>query len=100
MKRLIAAAVPLVAAFAVAAPAQAGTYDVHFCNSSGTVFDNRSWVSLASAGIVVDPSCPGANQLIGIRVDAGTRSAAGAIAGLTFTSPPGTSNEISPPPNV
>jgi len=90
LKRLIAAAVPLVAAFAVAAPAQAGTYDVHFCNSSGTVFDNRSWASLASAGIVVDPSCPGANQLIGIRVDAGTRSAAGAIAGLTFTSPPGT----------
>ena len=47
MKRLIAAAVPLVAAFAVAAPAQAGTYDVHFCNSSGTVFDNKSWASLA-----------------------------------------------------
>ena len=90
MKRLIAAAVPLVAAFAVAAPAQAGTYDVHFCNSAGTVFDNKSWASLASAGIVVDPSCPGANQLIGIRVDAGTRSAAGAIAGLTFTSPAGT----------
>ena len=90
MKKLIAAVVPLVAAFAVAAPAQAGTYDVHFCNSAGTVFDNKSWASLASAGIVVDPSCPGANQLIGIRVDAGTRSAAGAIAGLTFTSPAGT----------
>ena len=30
--------------------AQAGTYDVHFCNSTGTVFDNRSWSALASAG--------------------------------------------------
>src|SRR6185503_6907591 len=55
LKRLIAAAVPLVAALAVAAPAQAGTYDVHFCNSSKSVLDNRSWASLASPGIVVDP---------------------------------------------
>ena len=87
---LLAAAAPLVAALALAAPAQAGTYDVHFCNSAGTVFDNRSWAALASPGIVVDTGCPGANQLIGIRVDAGARSAAGAVAGLTFTSPAGT----------
>jgi hypothetical protein len=92
LRRLIAAAAPLAAALALggAGPAHAGTYDVHFCNSANTVFDNRSWAALASPGIVVDTGCPGANQLIGIRVDAGTRSAAGAIAGLTFTSPAGT----------
>ena len=46
MKKLIAAVVPLAAAFAFAVPAQAGTYDVHFCNSSGTAFDNKSWAAL------------------------------------------------------
>ena len=37
MKRLIAAAAPLAAAFALVAPAQAGTYDVNFCNSGPNV---------------------------------------------------------------
>ena len=90
LRRLLAALAPLGAALALAAPSHAGTYDVHFCNSAGTVFDNKSWAALASPGIVVDTGCPGANQLIGIRVDAGTRSASGAIAGITFTSPAGT----------
>ena len=58
MRRLLAAAAPLVAALALASPAHAGTYDVHFCTSGATVFDNRSWAALASPGIVVDPSCP------------------------------------------
>ena len=75
---------------ALAGTAQAGTYDVHFCNSAGTVFDNRSWAALASPGIVVDTGCPTAGTLIGLRVDAGTRSASGAVAGITFTSPAGT----------
>ena len=86
----LAAASAAAAALAFAAAAQAGTYDVHFCNSTGTVFDNRSWTALASPGIVVDTGCPGAGQLIGTRVDAGTRSASGAVAGITFTSPAGT----------
>ena len=90
MRRLLAALAPFGAALALAAPSHAGTYDVHFCNSAGTVFDNKSWAALASPGIVVDTGCPAANQLIGIRVDAGTRSASGAIAGITFTSPAGT----------
>ena len=90
LKKLFAAVAPLAAALALAAPAQAGTYDVHFCNSTGTVFDNKSWAALTSPGIVTDPACAATNTLIGIRVDAGTRSAAGAIGGLTFTSPAGT----------
>ena len=90
MKKLFAAAAPLVAALTLTAPASAGTYDVHFCNSGATVFDNRSWSGLASPGIVVDTGCATAGTLIGSRVDAGTRSAAGAIGGITFTSPPGT----------
>jgi hypothetical protein len=87
---LIAAAAPLAAAFAVTAPAQAGTYDVHFCNSGPNVFDNKSWAAVRSTGIVTDIGCATRGTLIGIRVDAGKRSAAGAIAGVTFTSPPGT----------
>jgi hypothetical protein len=86
----LAAVAPVAAALALAAPAQAGTYEVQFCNSAGNVFDNRSWAALASPGIVTDTACATANTLIGIRVDAGTRSAAGAIGGLTFTSPAGT----------
>ena len=90
MKKLTAAAAPLAAAFALASPAHAGTYDVNFCTSGANVFDNRSWAALTSPGLVTDTACPAAGTLIGIRVDAGRRSAAGAIAGLTFTSPPGT----------
>jgi hypothetical protein len=90
LRRVLAAAAPLAAALGLAAPAHAGTYDVHFCSSSGTVFDNRSWAALTSPGIVTDTACATTGTLIGIRVDAGTRSAAGAIAGLTFTSPAGT----------
>ncbi|HKG65761.1 MAG TPA: hypothetical protein VKB28_16960 [Solirubrobacteraceae bacterium] len=90
MRRLLAALAPPAAALALASPAHAGTYDVHFCNSGATVFDNRSWSALASPGIVTDTACATAGTLIGIRVDAGRRSAAGAVAGLTFTSPPGT----------
>jgi hypothetical protein len=90
LRRLLAAAAPLAAALALASPAHAGTYDVHFCTSGANVFDNRSWSTLTSPGIVTDAACATAGTLIGIRVDAGRRSAAGAIAGLTFTSPPGT----------
>lgn len=90
MRRLLAALAPPAAALALASPAHAGTYDVHFCTSGATVFDNRSWSALTSPGIVTDTACATAGTLIGIRVDAGRRSAAGAIAGLTFTSPAGT----------
>jgi hypothetical protein len=90
LRRLLAAAAPLAVSLALASPAHAGTYDVHFCNSGANVFDNRAWSALTSTGIVTDPACATAGTLIGIRVDAGRRSAAGAIAGLTFTSPPGT----------
>jgi hypothetical protein len=90
MKRLLIAAAPLAATLALAAPAQAGTYDVHFCASSGTVFDNRSWAALASPPIAVDTTCPAAGNPIAVGASAGARSAAGAAAGLTFTSPAGT----------
>jgi len=90
LKKLIAAVAPLAAALAFAVPAEAGTYDVNFCTSGPNVFDNRSWAALTSTGIVTDTACATSNTLIGIRVDAGKRSAAGAIAGLTFTSPAGT----------
>jgi hypothetical protein len=82
LRRLLAALAPPAAALALASPAHAGTYDVHFCNSGTTVFDNRSWSTLTSPGIVTDPACATAGTLIGIRVDAGRRSAAGAVAGL------------------
>ena len=90
LRRLLAAAATLAALLGTAAPAQAGTYDVHFCASSGTVFDNRSWAALASAPIAVDAACPAAGDPIAVGAAAGARSAAGAAAGLTFTSPAGT----------
>ena len=90
MRRLLAAAAASAAALAFTAPAQAGTYDVHFCSSAGTVFDNRSWAALASAPIAVDTTCPAVNNPIAVGASAGNRSAAGAAAGLTFTSPAGT----------
>ena len=37
-----------------AAPAQAGTYRVVFCNAAGGVFDNASWSGPKVAGIATD----------------------------------------------
>ena len=39
----IAALAGMLAAFAMAAPAQAGTYTVYACSTAGRQWDNRAW---------------------------------------------------------
>ena len=61
----------MLAAFAVAAPAQAGIYTVYACNAAGRQWDNRSWELVAPVnGIVADQDCAGDNN-IGAQPDAG-----------------------------
>jgi hypothetical protein len=83
----------LIALALVAGPsatARAGTYHVYACAAGGGHFSNASWFGAQVPGFVVDTGCTGAGTLVGLRIDGGKPVANGASAGLTFTSPPGT----------
>jgi len=91
MTGAIAALAGTLAAFAAAAPAQAGTYTVYACNAAGRQWDNRSWELVSPVGnISADQDCTGDNN-IGLNQSAGGRTADGAQASLQFLSPAGTS---------
>jgi hypothetical protein len=73
-----------LAAFAGAAPAQAGIYTVYACNAAGRAWDNRSWALTSPvANISADQDCAGDNN-IGLNQRAGGRTADGAQARLQF----------------
>jgi 5-hydroxyisourate hydrolase-like protein (transthyretin family) len=94
MKRLaLCLTSALIALSATAAPvAQAGTYTVHFCNSAGTVVDNKSWIGVANPGFRIDSVCPQPNHNISIEVpvSANDRVPDNTHAGLVFQAPAGT----------
>src|SRR5829696_5341926 len=80
----------MLAAFAVAAPAQAGIYTVYACNAAGRQWDNRSWELTSPVnGIAADQDCAGDNN-IGLNQLAGDRTADGSQASLQFLTPAGT----------
>jgi hypothetical protein len=86
----IAALAGLVAAFAAAAPAQAGIYTVYACSAAGRQWDNRSWELVSPVNnITADQDCSGDNN-IGLNQTAGGRTADGAQASLQFITPSGT----------
>jgi hypothetical protein len=78
-----------VAALGAAAPAWAGTFAVHACESGG-VKGNRSWNSVGAQGIVADEECD-SGSVIGHSVAGGTNPIPeGAAATTTFSAAPGT----------
>jgi hypothetical protein len=86
---LVAAALALPAA-----PAAAGTYDVHACATSAGRFTNHAWTVQASGGFV-GASCKasdGRPQLV-VQASANRLFDAGQHASLTFTAPPGATIE-------
>ena len=93
MRRFAGLMLLVALAFAVAATptARAGTYHVLACSTGGGQWGNGSWAGPPVAGLVVDADCTApAGTLIGLRIDGGKAIANGVSAGLTFTSPPGT----------
>ena len=93
----IAALAGMLAAFAVAAPAQAGIYTVYACNAAGRQWDNRSWELVAPVnGIAADQDCAGDNN-IGLNQTPGGRTADGAQASLQFLTPVGHHDRRLPP---
>src|SRR5215216_4668794 len=91
MTGAIAALAGTLAAFAAAAPAQAGTYTVYACNAAGSQWDNRAWELVSPVGgISADQDCAGDNNF-GLNQSAGGRTADGAQASLQFLTPAGTS---------
>src|SRR5690348_761839 len=84
----IAAAV-LFAVLLLPANAHAGTYHVYTCAAGGKVWPNAAWAATAATGAVVDSSCAGNQISLSVPATA-PRMANNAAAGLTFTSPPGT----------
>ena len=86
----IAALAGMLAAFAVAAPAQAGIYTVYACSTAGRQWDNRSWELVSPVNnISADQDCAGDNN-IGLNQTPGGRTADGAQASLQFITPSGT----------
>jgi hypothetical protein len=77
----------LAALLACAPAASAGTYTAYACSTAGQSFGNRSWAPVRAGSVLVDNVCP---SVIGVRIDAARTVAAGAVGGLTYTSPPGT----------
>ena len=85
-----AALTGMLAAFAMAAPAQAGIYTVYACNAAGRLWDNRSWEQNAPVnGVAADQDCSGDGN-IGLNQRAGERTADGAHTALQFLTPAGT----------
>ncbi|HET8949267.1 MAG TPA: hypothetical protein VFN44_02120 [Solirubrobacteraceae bacterium] len=86
----ITALAATLAAFAGAAPAQAGIYTVYACNTAGRQWDNRSWELVSPVGnISADQDCAGDSN-IGLNQSPGGRTADGAQASLQFLTPSGT----------
>jgi hypothetical protein len=86
----LAALAGMLAAFATAAPAQAGIYTVHACNASGRLWDNRSWEQDDPInGVAADQDCSGDGN-IGLNQRPGERTADGAQTALRFLTPAGT----------
>jgi hypothetical protein len=80
----------MLAAFAAAAPAQAGIYTVYACNAAGRLWDNRSWEQNDPInGVAADQDCSGDGN-IGLNQRAGDRTADGAQTRLQFLTPAGT----------
>ena len=85
-----AALTGMLAAFASAAPAQAGIYTVYACNAAGRLWDNRSWEQNDPInGVAADQDCSGDGN-IGLNQRAGDRTADGAHTALQFLTPAGT----------
>ena len=86
MYRLLALAITLLLAAPTAA--QAGTYHVYTCAAAGKVWANGAWRTADVSGVVEDASCAG--NYIALTVPAGAQMVNNTSAGLTFTSPSGT----------
>ena len=86
MYRLLALAITLL--LAAPAAAQAGTYHVYTCAAAGKVWANGAWRTADVSGVVEDASCAG--NFIALTVPAGAQMVNNTSAGLTFTSPSGT----------
>ena len=85
-----AALAGMLAAFAMAAPAQAGVYTVYACNAAGRLWDNRAWEQVDPInGVAADQDCSGDGN-IGLNQRAGDRTADGAQTSLRFFTPAGT----------
>jgi hypothetical protein len=85
---LTAAAALALALCLLPSAARAGTYHVYACAAGGSTFANNSWAATAVSGVVEDATCDGGT--IGLSVPAGATMADNTAAGLTFTSPAGT----------
>ena len=91
MRLLAAALAAAILALTATATAEAGTYTVSACAAGGYNWANRSWTALTAADLVTDIDCNAPGSIIGVRADAGKTIPPGRVAGLTFTTPPGTS---------
>jgi hypothetical protein len=87
MHRIAAAAVTVL--LLLPATAHAGTYHVYTCAAGGKVWPNAAWAATAATGAVVDSSCAGSQIALSVPASA-PRMPNNTVAGLTFTSPPGT----------
>lgn len=94
MKRLALCVLgTLTVVLGAAAPAaRAGVYTVHFCNSVGVTYDNRSWAQAPSAGYQLDNTCPVPTHNISVEV---LRNATATVpentsASMVFNAPAGT----------
>jgi hypothetical protein len=80
-------------AFALAAPAQAGTYEVTACNASPDFIANDSWVSAASPSMQATATCPGTSNeggMVAAHQVGGPEIQQGATATFAFSAPEGT----------
>ena len=74
-----------------AAPASAGTYDVHACSTAAGKFTNNSWSISVPGSDFARASCSASDARPEMSIVSGANKtyAAGRVATMTFSAPPG-----------
>ena len=90
MRRSSIVLLAAVAALLLAAPAQAGTYEVRACSVQGAKYPNRSWTfSVPDGTWTTESTCPASKPELWLLMRADTATAAGSVASMTFRPPSG-----------
>ena len=89
MRRSSIVLLAAVAALLLAAPAQAGTYEVRACAIAGGQYPNNAWAFSVPSDVWGTASCTAAGGALSLSMRGDTAIPAGQVARLSFTPPSG-----------
>jgi hypothetical protein len=90
MRRILALILTVLPALLLAAPAQAGTYEVRACSTPVGIAPNHAWTfTVPSANWAIESTCPASRPQLVLLMAPNTSTPAMQTATMTFRPPPG-----------